>query len=107
MPPLTITPSPEGAPRIKALNIFPDVSSAGSSVGLILGGMLTSWGSWRLVMYINVPIGLAAAYAAAKLLRESPRQTGRFDIAGALTSVVGMTSLVFGFINASEHGWSD
>src|SRR6266568_5012944 len=103
---LIITTFPEGAPRIRALSIFTAVSSAGGSVGLLLGGMLTSWGSWRLVMYINVPIGLAAAYAAAKLLRESPRQTGRFDIVGALTSVAGMTSLVFGFINASEHGWS-
>ena len=104
---LIITTFPEGAPRVKALSIFTAVSSAGGSVGLLLGGMLTSWGSWRLVMYINVPIGLAAAYAAARLLRESPRQTGRFDLLGALTSVGGMTSLVYGFINASEHGWSD
>jgi EmrB/QacA subfamily drug resistance transporter len=104
---LIITTFPEGAPRIKALSIFTAVSSAGSSVGLILGGMLTSWGSWRLVMYINVPIGLAAAFAAAKLLKESPLQTGRFDFVGAIASVTGMTSLVYGFINASENGWTD
>jgi EmrB/QacA subfamily drug resistance transporter len=104
---LIITTFPEGTERVKALSIFSGVSSAGGSLGLMLGGMLTSWGSWRLTMYINVPIGLAAAYAAAKLLKESPRQTGKFDLVGALTSVLGMTSLVFGFIRASDHGWSD
>jgi EmrB/QacA subfamily drug resistance transporter len=104
---LIITTFPDGAPRVRALSIFTAVSSAGGSVGLLLGGMLTSWGSWRLTMYINVPIGIAAAVAASRLLRESPRQTGRFDLVGALTSVTGMTSLVYGFISASSHGWGD
>ncbi|NUP48977.1 MAG: MFS transporter [Catenulispora sp.] len=104
---LIITTFPEGAPRVKAMSLFTAVSSAGGSVGLLLGGMLTTWGSWRLVMYINVPIGAAAAIAAARLLNESPRAQGRFDIPGAITSVLGMSSLVYGFINASEHGWSD
>jgi MFS family permease len=105
---LIVTNFPEGAPRIKALSIFTAVSSAGGSIGLLLGGMLTSWGSWRLVMYVNVPIGLGAAYFAARLLRESPRQQGgNFDIGGALTSILGMTSLVYGFINAAAKGWGD
>ncbi|OLE27250.1 MAG: MFS transporter [Catenulispora sp. 13_1_20CM_3_70_7] len=102
---LIITTFPEGAPRVKAMSLYAAVSSAGGSVGLLLGGMLTTWGSWRLVMYINVPIGAAAAIAAARLLNESPRQQGRFDIPGAICSVTGMSSLVYGFINASEHGW--
>ncbi|NUR30326.1 MAG: MFS transporter [Catenulispora sp.] len=104
---LIITTFPEGAPRVKAMSLFTAVSSAGGSVGLLLGGMLTTWGSWRLVMYINVPIGAAAAFAAARLLNESPRQQGRFDVLGAITSVTGMSTLVYGFINASEHGWGD
>ena len=104
---LIITTFPEGAQRVKALSIFSGVSSAGGSLGLMLGGMLTSWGSWRLTMYINVPIGLVAAYFAARLLKESPRQTGKFDLVGAATSVLGMTSLVFGFIRASDQGWGD
>jgi EmrB/QacA subfamily drug resistance transporter len=104
---LIITTFPEGAPRVKAMSLFTAVSSAGGSVGLLLGGMLTTWGSWRLVMYINVPIGAVAAIAAARLLNESPRVQGRFDIPGAITSVTGMGSLVYGFINASEHGWSN
>ena len=104
---LIITTFPEGAPRVKAMSLFTAVSSAGGSVGLLLGGMLTTWGSWRLVMYINVPIGAVAAIAAARLLNESPRVQGKFDIPGAITSVTGMGSLVYGFINASEHGWSN
>ncbi|MBS2536710.1 MFS transporter [Catenulispora sp. NF23] len=104
---LIITTFPEGAPRVKAMSLFTAVSSAGGSVGLLLGGMLTTWGSWRLVMYINVPIGVVAAFAAARLLNESARVQGRFDIPGAITSVTGMGSLVYGFINASEHGWGD
>ena len=104
---LIITTFPEGAPRVKAMSLFTAVSSAGGSIGLLLGGMLTTWGSWRLVMYINVPIGAAAAIAAARLLNESPRVQGKFDVPGAITSVTGMGSLVYGFINASEHGWSN
>ncbi|MEY9925760.1 EmrB/QacA subfamily drug resistance transporter [Catenulispora sp. GP43] len=104
---LIITTFPEGAPRVKAMSLFTAVSSAGGSVGLLLGGMLTTWGSWRLVMYINVPIGAVAAIAAARLLNESPRVQGKFDIPGAITSVTGMGSLVYAFINASEHGWSN
>ena len=104
---LIITTFPDGAPRVRALSIFTAVSSAGGSVGLLLGGMLTSWGSWRLTMYVNVPIGIAAVVAAVRLLQESPRLRGRFDLVGALTSVTGMTSLVYAFISASSHGWGD
>ena len=97
----------EGAPRIKALSIFTAVSSAGGSFGLLLGGALTSWGSWRLVMFVNVPIGLGAVIAAARLLRESPKQAGRFDLGGALTSITGMTGLVYAFIHAGASGWGN
>ena len=104
---LIVTTFPEGVPRVKAMSLFTAVSSAGGSIGLLLGGVLTSWGSWRLVMFINVPVGIAAAVAASRLLPESPRQAGRFDVVGALTSVGGMTSLVYGCVNAAGSGWGD
>lgn len=104
---LIVATFPEGAPRVRALSLFTAVSSAGGSVGLLLGGMLTSWGSWRLVMFINVPVGIVAAVAASRLLPESPRRAGRFDVVGALTSVGGMTSLVYGCVNAAGNGWGD
>jgi Major Facilitator Superfamily len=76
-------------------------------VGLLAGGMLTSWLSWRWVLFVNVPIGILIALAAPLYIAESERQPGRLDIAGALTSTAGMVALVYGFIRAAQEGWSD
>ncbi|HEY3561132.1 MAG TPA: MFS transporter [Kribbella sp.] len=96
----------EGPERMKALGYYSLVSSGGGSVGLVLGGMLTDWASWRWGLFINVPIGIALVFAARRVLTETAPETGRFDIAGALTSTLGITSLVFGFIRVAEKGWS-
>ncbi len=71
------------------------------------GVMLTSWLSWRWVLFVNVPIGILIALAAPLYIAESERRPGRYDVAGALTSTAGMTSLVYGFIRAAQEGWSD
>ncbi|MBA3490294.1 MAG: MFS transporter [Longispora sp.] len=97
----------EGPARNRAFGVFAGVSSAGAAIGLIAGGMLTSWLSWRWTLFVNVPIGIALALAAPRYLKESQRHPGRFDLAGALTSTVGMVSLVYGFIRAADEGWSD
>jgi predicted MFS family arabinose efflux permease len=73
----------------------------------VLGGVITEWVSWRWVLFINVPIGIAVALTAPLFLPESQRQPGRFDIAGAVTSTAGMTSLVYGFIRAASDGWGN
>lgn len=96
----------EGPERMKALGYYSLISSGGGSVGLVLGGMLTDWVSWRWGLFINVPIGIALVFAARRVLTETERETGRFDLAGALTSTLGITSLVFGFIRVAEKGWS-
>lgn len=96
----------EGRERTRALGLYTAVSIGGASVGLIAGGMLTQWASWRWVMFVNVPIGVALLIGAAAYLVETPRQRGRFDLAGALTSSVGMSALVYGFVHAAAHGWS-
>ena len=96
---------PEGRERTRSLGLYTAVSVGGASVGLVAGGLLTEWTSWRWVMFVNVPIGLALVVAAALFLDETPRQRGRFDLAGALTSTVGMTALVYGFVTAASHGW--
>ena len=80
---------------------------SGGAIGLIAGGMLTSWLSWRWVLFVNVPIGLLLAVLAPLYITESERQPGKFDLAGALTSTAGMTALVYGFIRAAQEGWSD
>ncbi len=97
----------EGAERNRAFGVFAAVSGSGAAIGLLAGGMLTSWLSWRWVLFVNIPIGLLIAAAAPLYVNESERYPGRFDVAGALTSTGGMTALVYGFIRAAQDGWSD
>ena len=98
---------PEGRERTRALAIYTGVITGGASLGLVLGGVITEWLSWRWVLFINVPIGLIALAAAPRFVTETPRQPGRFDVAGALTSTLGMASLVYAFIRAAASGWGD
>jgi EmrB/QacA subfamily drug resistance transporter len=97
----------EGPERNRAFGVFAAVSGSGAAVGLLAGGMLTSWLSWRWVLFVNVPIGILLALAARRYVNESEPQPGRFDLGGALTSTAGMTALVYGFIRAAQEGWSD
>jgi EmrB/QacA subfamily drug resistance transporter len=97
----------EGEQRNRAFGVFAAVAVAGGAIGLLAGGMLTSWLSWRWVLFVNVPIGILLALAAPRYLSESERQAGRFDLAGALTSTAGMAALVYGFIRAAQEGWSN
>src|SRR5215813_9293152 len=97
----------EGRERTRALSVYTAVVMGGGSLGLVLGGVITEWVSWRWVLFINVPIGIAVALAAPAFLPESQRQPGRFDLAGAVASTAGMTALVYGFIRAASDGWSN
>ncbi len=97
----------EGAERNRAFGVFAAVSGSGAAVGLLAGGMLTSWLSWRWVLFVNVPIGLLLAALAPMFVNESERHPGRFDLGGALSSTAGMTALVYGFIRAAQDGWAD
>ena len=98
---------PEGRERTRALSIYVGVVTGGSSLGLVLGGVITEWLSWRWVLFINVPIGIIAVIVAPLFVAETPRQPGRFDLAGAVTSTAGMASLVYAFIRAASSGWGD
>ncbi|MEU1038778.1 MFS transporter [Streptomyces sp. NPDC005551] len=104
---LITTTFPEGPERNRAFGVFAAVSAGGGAVGLLAGGMLTEWLDWRWVLFVNVPIGLLIAALAPMYINESERHPGRFDVAGALTSTLGMASLVYGFIRAAEEGWRD
>jgi EmrB/QacA subfamily drug resistance transporter len=95
----------EGRERMRAIGYYTAVSIGGSAVGLVAGGILTQWASWRWVMFVNVPIGVALLVTARAVLPETAGNTGHFDIAGALTSTVGMAALVFGFVQAATDGW--
>ena len=97
---------PEGPARNRALGLFAAVSSGGASIGLLLGGILTTGASWRWSLLINVPIGIAAMAIGARLLPDTERRRDPFDFPGALAAVIGMTSLVAGFVWIPDHGWS-
>lgn len=98
---------PEGPARTRAVAWYSAVAGAGGSIGLLLGGMLTSWVSWRCGLFINVPLGAVLIWLAPRYLPETPRRSGRFDLAGALSSTAGMFALVFGLVHAAEDGWGD
>ncbi|OJU84043.1 MAG: MFS transporter [Solirubrobacterales bacterium 70-9] len=98
---------PEGSERTRAIALYSAVASAGASVGLVLGGMLTSWISWRWSLFINVPIGVVLISLAPRYLPETERHTGEFDLAGALTSTLGMSALVYGLVRAAETSWGN
>jgi EmrB/QacA subfamily drug resistance transporter len=99
-------PGPE---RTRALAVYSGVQGAGGAVGVLLGGVLTEYFSWRWVLFVNVPIGLVLIPATYLYLRESEPQPGRFDWFGALLSTGGMVALVYGFISAAKpgYGWRD
>jgi EmrB/QacA subfamily drug resistance transporter len=97
----------EGEARNKALGIFTAVSAGGGSIGLLLGGVLTDTVSWRWVLFINVPIGIAIVLLAPLYIEEPVRGRARLDVIGALTSTAGMTTLAYGFIHAASGSWGD
>ncbi|GGL87787.1 MFS transporter [Nakamurella endophytica] len=103
---LLMTLFPGRAERTRALGYYTAVSIGGSALGLIVGGVLTQWVSWRWVLFVNVPIGLAVL-AGVRVLSETARSRGRVDVAGAVTSTLGMTGLVYGFVRAAERSWTD
>jgi EmrB/QacA subfamily drug resistance transporter len=104
---LIVSGFPEGRERTRALGIYMGVITGGSSLGLVLGGVITEWLSWRWVLFINVPIGIAVLAIAPLFVAETPRQPGRFDLAGAVTSTAGVALLVYGFVRAAASGWGD
>jgi EmrB/QacA subfamily drug resistance transporter len=98
---LIATTFPEGAPRNRALGVYAAMSGGGAAVGLVVGGLLTTYASWRWTLFVNVPIGILVAALAPYVLHESPRQSGRFDLPGAITGTAGVALLVYGLSNAS------
>lgn len=93
--------------RVRALSLFSAMASSGFAVGLILGGLLTEWLTWRSVMFINVPFGVVVLALGARHIVEPERHPSRLDVMGAVLATLGVGSLVYGFIRAAEAGWGD
>jgi len=116
---LITTTFPAGPRRNQAFSVYAAMSGVGAAIGLLLGGWLTGltpsfFGAdiegWRLTFLINVPIGLVAAFAAPKLLKESDTNRGiALDLPGAVTGTLGLVSLVYGITRAGDvnYGWDN
>ena len=95
--------------RAKAFGVFGAVSGGGAAIGLIVGGVLTEYASWRWCLGVNVPIAIGAALAAIPIVHESKALGDTsYDIPGAILSTVGLVSLVYGFTQAAKPdvGWT-
>ena len=98
---------PEGPERNKALGVFSAITAGGAAVGLLLGGVLTEYFSWRLVLFVNVPIAVIAVVGALKFLPESKDEHAQgFDVPGAVLVTGGLTALVFGLVKLNDDNLS-
>jgi EmrB/QacA subfamily drug resistance transporter len=122
---LVTTTFPEGPPRNRAMGVYAAMSIGGAAVGLLAGGLLTTYLSWRWVLFVNVPIGVVVALLAPRAIAAAPpreveavtaghrrARRGGFDIPGAITSTLGLAALVYGLSSAatSANGvshWGD
>ncbi|MBS1882781.1 MAG: MFS transporter [Actinobacteria bacterium] len=97
----------DGAERNKALGVWGAVAGSGGAAGVLLGGVLTEYIGWEWVLWVNVPIGIAAAAIAPALIAETKAEveTRHFDIAGAITITLGLSALVFALLDAESAGW--
>jgi EmrB/QacA subfamily drug resistance transporter len=97
----------EGPARNRAVGIWGAMGGIGGSAGVILGGVLTDALSWRWILFINVPIGLAAALLAIRYITADARieRERNFDLAGAITATAGLSLLVLGIVRTSATGW--
>ncbi|RKS77506.1 EmrB/QacA subfamily drug resistance transporter [Motilibacter peucedani] len=93
------------AERVRALGLYAAVSVGGAATGLLAGGVLTEYASWRWVFLVNLPFGLAALVVGSRVLGETARARVSFDVAGALTSTAGVGSLVYGLVESTSAGW--
>jgi EmrB/QacA subfamily drug resistance transporter len=92
--------------RAKAFAVFGAISGGGAAVGLLLGGVLTEYASWRWCLFVNIPIAIFAVLAAIPVLRESKVEGGtHYDIPGAVLATAGLGTLVWAFTQPAEHGW--
>ena len=96
----------EGRRRAKAVALYGATAGIGASLGLVIGGALADWVSWRAGFFLNVPIGAAMIVLAPRFLPESARSHGRFDVAGAASATLGVGALVYGIIHSAGSGWS-
>lgn len=103
---LLVTTFPAGEPRTKALGLYGAATGMASVMGLLLGGVLTTYAGWRWVLFVNVPIVIVLILGVG-VLAEGDLDRVKIDIPGAITATLGVGSLVFAVNRVGEHGWTD
>jgi EmrB/QacA subfamily drug resistance transporter len=102
---LTVTFT-EAKERARAFGVYGAIAGGGGAIGLLMGGVLTEYASWRWTLLVSAPIAIVAAVAALRFVSESKAEGNtRYDLPGALTSTLGLVSLVYGFTKAADDGW--
>jgi EmrB/QacA subfamily drug resistance transporter len=98
----------EGAERNKALGIWGGAGALGGTVGLLAGGLLTTYAGWRYIFFFNVPIGAVALVLAPRMLPESRAGSGprRHDTLGAVTITAALLVFVYAVSQAPQAGWA-
>jgi EmrB/QacA subfamily drug resistance transporter len=96
----------EGKERNKALGIWSTITAGGAALGLVLGGLLTEYASWRWVLFVNVPVALLAFLGAERFVPESKDEGAQgFDVPGAVLVTGGLMALVFALVKGNQYGW--
>src|SRR5205814_1492395 len=103
---IVMTTFEEGAERNKALGIWGALGGGGAAVGVLAGGVLTTYLSWRWIFFVNVPVGALAFMLTPRVVRESRAEAQKsLDAAGAVTVTTGLALLVYAVSKAPDHGW--
>jgi EmrB/QacA subfamily drug resistance transporter len=97
----------EGPDRNRALGVWSAVAAGGGAVGLLLGGILTQYVSWRWIFFINVPVGMVIAFFTLRAIPEISANLAnrKVDLLGAITVTGGLMSLVYALVKAPSYGW--
>ena len=97
----------EGSERTKALGVWSAIAAGGAAVGLVIGGVLTEYLSWRWAFFVNLPVGVGATIAAIRFVPNSraEQRPETYDAAGAITVTGGLLVLVYAIVKAQAYGW--
>ncbi len=97
----------EGPERNRALGVWSAVLASGGAIGMLAGGLLTTYASWRWVLFVNVPVGALVLAATPRLVPAARRQLRtHLDVAGAVTVTAGLVALVYATSQLPERGWT-